>query len=115
MKAQKRPYFNHLVIEVTAMGGGFDSIEWVKDKISLLLGFLQIKPIKEISHKFMPQGISLVSILSSSHIAAHSWPEGNYLHIDLITCTKGVNENKVRQVAGKVFPESKLTVSELSY
>ncbi len=32
---------------------------------------------------------SMIFILSESHIALHSWPNKGYLHIDIVTCTKG--------------------------
>ncbi len=38
--------------------------------------------------RFEPQGLTLVYMLSESHIAMHSWPERRYLHVDLVTCKK---------------------------
>lgn len=44
------------------------------------------KPIKALIHNFEPQGISGIVLLEESHISLHSWPERDYLGIDLFTC-----------------------------
>ncbi len=54
------------------------------------------KPLNFAFHKFQPQGITGVLLLAESHIAVHSWPELNYLAIDIFTCGK------------KTFPERAL-------
>lgn len=114
MITKNHPPFSHFVIEVKT-SGDINSIEWIRDKATLLLNLLQIKSIKEIFHEFTPQGISLVNILSSSHMAIHSWPEDQYLHIDLVICARDINKNKVKAIAQKVFLKSKIIVHELSY
>ena len=42
-----------------------------------------------VGHKFEPQGLSLVQIVSASHIALHTWPlesEGRAMAIDIFSC-----------------------------
>ena len=39
-----------------------------------------------ITHKFEPQGVTGVVLLSESHISFHSWPEYGYASIDVFTC-----------------------------
>jgi S-adenosylmethionine/arginine decarboxylase-like enzyme len=42
-----------------------------------------------VVHKFEPQGLSLVQIVSASHIALHTWPlesEGRAVAIDIFSC-----------------------------
>ncbi len=43
--------------------------------------------VREVAfHKFSPQGVSGVVIISESHLAIHTWPETNYASIDVFTC-----------------------------
>ncbi|MED4016233.1 MULTISPECIES: adenosylmethionine decarboxylase [Sutcliffiella] len=43
--------------------------------------------IREVAfHKFAPQGISGVVIISESHLTIHSFPEHGYASIDVYTC-----------------------------
>ena len=38
------------------------------------------------SHKFEPQGITAVALLSESHISIHTWPEDGSCAVDVYTC-----------------------------
>lgn len=51
--------------------------------------------VNEIEHKFAPQGRTIVLILSESHFAVHTYPEHNYISVDLYICNMGVNLAKV--------------------
>jgi S-adenosylmethionine decarboxylase len=43
--------------------------------------------VREVAfHKFSPQGVSGVVIISESHLAIHTWPEYGYAAIDIFTC-----------------------------
>ncbi|MDQ7792843.1 MAG: adenosylmethionine decarboxylase [bacterium] len=42
-------------------------------------------------HKFSPQGISGVVVISESHLAIHTWPEYGYAAVDVFTCGDRVN------------------------
>jgi S-adenosylmethionine decarboxylase len=44
-----------------------------------------------ITHKFEPQGVTGVALLSESHISFHSWPEHGYAAIDAFTCGSHTN------------------------
>ena len=37
-------------------------------------------------HKFNPQGLTGMVLLTSSHIAIHSWPELRYATVDIYAC-----------------------------
>lgn len=37
-------------------------------------------------HAFSPQGLTLFALLKESHLAVHTWPEKNYVAIDIFTC-----------------------------
>lgn len=39
-----------------------------------------------VFHKFAPQGVSGVVIISESHLTIHSFPEHGYASIDVYTC-----------------------------
>lgn len=40
----------------------------------------------KLEHQFTPQGCSLVYLLSESHISVHTFPEKNYIAMDIYTC-----------------------------
>jgi len=43
--------------------------------------------IREVAfHKFSPQGVSGVVVISESHLSVHTWPEVGYAAVDIFTC-----------------------------
>ena len=49
-------------------------------------------------HRFTPQGVSGVVIISESHFAVHAWPEHEYAAVDLFTCGDSVDFDKAIKV-----------------
>lgn len=48
--------------------------------------------IREVAfHKFSPQGVSGVVIISESHLTIHTWPELGYAAVDVFTCGDRIN------------------------
>lgn len=48
--------------------------------------------VREVAfHKFSPQGVSGVVVISESHLAIHTWPELGYAAVDVFTCGEKVN------------------------
>lgn len=115
MTSINRPFFRHFVIEVKVDAKNVDSIPWLKNKVENLLSQLKITYVKDVYHQFIPSGISLIYILSTSHLAVHSWPENDYMHIDLVTCSKSLEFESIYSVIESVFNTRDANVLELAY
>ncbi len=70
-------------------------------------------PLKVAIYKFQPQGITGVVLLADSHIALHSWPEWNYLAIDIFTCGEKAMPYKALGYLKKEFKPKKVKVREI--
>jgi len=42
--------------------------------------------IQSICKKFKPQGVTVLTLLSESHISIHTWPEDGNAAVDIFTC-----------------------------
>ena len=42
--------------------------------------------LNRAAHEFSPQGLSILYLLSESHISIHTFPERNYIALDIYTC-----------------------------
>ncbi len=116
MKKQNlKPYFRHFIIEINCSFEQANSLSWVKKRIELFIQKLDIRTLKTIHHLFKPQGISLVYIISSSHLSVHTWPENNYIHIELLTCSKSQKLEKLDPVIKDVFKNLEYRLQELTY
>ena len=70
-------------------------------------------PLKVSVHKFSPQGITGVVLLAESHIALHSWPEYNYLAIDIFTCGDKGFPDKSLDYLKKEFKPKKIRAKKI--
>ncbi len=81
---------NHLLLEV------YD-IEYnlLNDTIPLLeviqrgISRAKMTILNIFTHKFEPQGLTIVIALSESHVSCHTWPEKGCIAIDIYTCGEG--------------------------
>lgn len=42
--------------------------------------------VQTVSHRFTPQGLSVVVVVEESHLSIHTWPEVGYAAVDFYTC-----------------------------
>jgi len=70
-------------------------------------------PLEVTIHKFSPQGITGVVLLAESHIALHSWPEINYLAIDIFTCGEKSMSHKALAYLKKVFKPKRVKIQKI--
>lgn len=53
-------------------------------------------------HKFEPQGVTAMLLLSESHFSIHTWPEDGVATVDLFTCGDTKPESAVKYVRDKL-------------
>lgn len=54
------------------------------------------------SHKFEPQGVTALYLLTESHLSIHTWPETGYAAVDLFTCGANSPEEAVKFIKKKL-------------
>ncbi len=50
--------------------------------------------VNATSHRFAPHGVSVVVVISESHVSVHTWPEYRYAAVDFFTCGETVDPHK---------------------
>ncbi len=69
--------------------------------------------VREVAfHKFSPQGVSGVVVISESHLAVHTWPEHGYAAVDVFTCGDSVNPWDACNYIVEQFRAQNFTASE---
>jgi len=67
------------------------------DKIKELLDFIcktnDFSVLEKVDYLFHPQGLTILYLLSESHISIHTFPEKKYIAFDLYTCREYNNNN----------------------
>lgn len=70
--------------------------------------------VREVAfHKFSPQGVSGVVVISESHLAIHTWPELGYAAIDVFTCGETVNPWDACRHLTRAFKSQSTEVTEM--
>jgi S-adenosylmethionine decarboxylase len=64
-------------------------------------------------HRFSPQGVSGVVVISESHIAIHTWPELGYAALDVFTCGERVDPWAVVDAIVREFGSKQVTATEV--
>ncbi len=58
--------------------------------------------VREVAfHKFAPQGVSGVVVISESHLAIHTFPEHGYASIDVFTCGDRIDPKVAAAIIAK--------------
>ncbi len=70
--------------------------------------------VREVAfHRFSPQGVSGVVVISESHLAIHTWPEIGFAAIDVFTCGENVDPWQACNYLIKQFKAQNATTTEI--
>jgi S-adenosylmethionine decarboxylase len=58
-----------------------------------LLDIMQVIVLNKSIHRFSPEGLTGLYLLSESHLSFHTWPEYGKICLDIFTCGKNKNED----------------------
>jgi S-adenosylmethionine decarboxylase len=65
-------------------------------------------------HRFNPNGVSGVVVISESHLSVHTWPELGYAALDIFTCGDDANPEAAVEYALKEFGASTIHITEVT-
>ena len=108
-----KPLGRHVLAEI--YGCPFDVLNDVK-KVERIMVNATLEAGAEVRefvfHKFSPQGVSGVVVISESHLAIHTWPELGYAAVDVFTCGDKVDPWDACNYLTESFLASHMTAKE---
>ncbi len=69
---------------------------------------MELTVVNTTIHSFSPIGVSGVIVIQESHIAIHTWPEHDYVAIDIFTCNEEYDLNSGITYLKEAFEASKM-------
>ncbi len=63
--------------------------------------------VNRVEHRFDPHGDTIVFILAESHFSIHTYPENNYISMDIYVCNMSTNLEKILDEIKSVVPFTK--------
>lgn len=110
---QNFPHFDHFAVKLLFAKEELDNT--LTDKIlEKLVKELKLTVLDEFEYKFIPYGLTKVSVLSQSHLIVHTWPEFGAVHLDLMTCAKDLNFAHLGRILEEFKPQE-MQIEELRY
>lgn len=105
----------HILCEAYGCDPGLLNDRKVVEQIMVDAALLTGAEVREVAfHKFSPQGVSGVVVISESHLAIHTWPELGYAAIDVFTCGDTVDPWEACNYLIKGFRASAADTQEVS-
>ena len=65
-------------------------------------------------HRFNPNGVSGVVVISESHLSVHTWPEYGYAALDIFTCGDTAKPEKAVEWALRQFGATNVHITEVT-
>ena len=56
--------------------------------------------LDKVEHQFQPQGLTILYLLSESHISIHTFPEREYFALDIYTCRHYEDNSVYEEIYG---------------
>jgi S-adenosylmethionine decarboxylase len=63
-----------------------ENLESIKQVLDTICETHKYSILGKLEHKFHPEGITIIYLLSESHISVHTFPEREYIALDIYTC-----------------------------
>lgn len=95
----------HIIAELSKVNK--DRIKYKKDLEKIIKEVINKSGLNLVDnttpylYQFNPYGVSGIAFLKESHISFHTWPEKNYVALDIFSCGK----KEIAERAYKVFKE----------
>jgi S-adenosylmethionine decarboxylase proenzyme len=86
-----------------------NSLEELKNMFDYICKTYDYNILNKAEHVFSPQGITMIYMLSESHMSIHTFPEKNYASMDIYTCREYPNNDvyiEIQEYLKKMFDSS---------
>lgn len=83
-----------------------DDYEYLRTTLCQAVEQTEATIIDRVSHKFEPQGVTVLLLLAESHASIHTWPTEGYAAVDIYTCNA---QNPVQNIVNHLVVKLKST------
>lgn len=95
-------YSRHCIMELWECNNEFLDNRELVERLMVEAALEAGAEVREVAfHKFAPQGVSGVVVISESHLAIHTFPEHGYASIDVFTCGERIDPQVAAQLIAK--------------
>ena len=89
----------HLLLELKGCDKEvLNDISFLKGTLMAAATEAKATVLGESFHRFNPQGVSGVVVITESHLFIHTWPEYGYAAADIFTCGNSVQPERAAEI-----------------
>jgi len=103
----------HLIVDFIAPRNFIDDPDEIEKVLFEAAKAANNTPLKTAIYKFPVQGVTGVILLAESHISIHTWPEFDYVSIDIFTCGKKTKPRNALEYLKDKFSPREVKVREI--
>jgi len=83
----------HLIVDVFNITNNslLEKIENVEPLMKKIIDVGKLTVVGEVNKQFEPIGVTMLYLLSESHLSIHTYPQKNYCAIDVYCCNLNLN------------------------
>lgn len=88
MYSDKPTSGKHMICDIRGIKNSklLNSLDNIRKVLDMICEKHEYSVLGRLEHQFDPHGITIIYLLSESHISVHTFPEKNYLALDIYTC-----------------------------
>ncbi|WP_367987793.1 adenosylmethionine decarboxylase [Vibrio sp. NTOU-M3] len=105
----------HYLIDIKTESPNLNNGKFLKDNFNDILNESEFNVVGFLDKKFEDGGggVTGVFLLSESHLSYHTYPENNYISIDLYTCGKEPTDEDLDKIETIFSPVKKTNISRI--
>jgi S-adenosylmethionine decarboxylase len=89
----------HAIFELYGCSSSLlDDEDYIIDSLTQVAEQLGATVLSTSIHKFSPQGVTAILLLSESHISIHTWPEKQFATCDIFTCGNCIPDDGINKL-----------------
>jgi len=94
----------HMICDLTNIRNAtrLESMESMHELLEDICTKYDFNILTKSQHKFEPQGLTILYMLSESHISIHTFPEQKYLALDIYTCRSYEDDSVYMEIYDKL-------------
>ena len=90
------------------------TVEYIESFMDKVVEELKLNVVGECSHQFkkdnVPYGVTMVYLLSESHLSIHTFVDEGKITLDLFTCSLSIENDKIRSIIKDYFIVNALSI-----
>lgn len=98
-----KPLGTHFIIDLHNCSENLNNIEFIESTFIEIARKSGATIVKSCFHQFSPYGVTGLLAITESHFAIHTWPEHNFVTVDIFSCSNSIDYQKCILLLEKAF------------